>query len=364
MRAAVLDEPGKPVRVEEIPTPSPKAGEVLIEVEACGVCHTDLHVMKGDVAFPTPAVLGHEVAGVVVELGTEVDGLAVGDKVVTSFIMPCGKCRFCVAGRDDVCETFFAMNRLNGTLYDGTSRLQRSDGTSLAMYSMAGLADYSVVPVSAVYKRDSGMDPTAAAVLGCAFFTAYGAVRHRAALVTGERVAVLGAGGVGTAVIQMAVAFGAGQVIAVDLADEKLELAKANGATDVVNGSKVDAVATVRELSGEGVDVAFEAIGIPTTWVQGTEMLADGGRLVAIGIGGRGVTAPLEITRIVRRSISVIGSYGGRVRTDMPQVLRLAELGRIDPGKAITQTYGLEDTATAYQALDEAAINGRAVVTP
>jgi S-(hydroxymethyl)glutathione dehydrogenase/alcohol dehydrogenase len=363
MRAAVLIEPGRPVVVEDIPVPVPKRGEVQIRVEACGVCHTDLHVMKGDVAFPTPAVLGHEVAGEVVEVGDDVLGLSPGDKVVTSFIMPCGTCRFCVAGRDDVCETFFAMNRLQGTLYDGTSRLTRSDGSVLAMYSMAGLAEYAVVPATAVYRRDPAMPASAAAILGCAFFTAYGAVRHRAALVTSERVAVLGAGGVGTAVIQMAAAFGAGQIIAVDLAPEKLELARANGATDVVNGSEENAVDAVRELSGEGVDVVFEAIGIPATWVQGTEMLADGGRLVAIGIGGKGVTAPLEITRIVRRSISVIGSYGGRVRTDMPQVLRLAELGRIQPAKAITQTYGLDDTAEAYDALDNARISGRAVIT-
>ena len=363
MKAAVLSEAGKPVEIEQIPVPSPQRGEMLIKVEACGVCHTDLHVMKGDVGFPLPAVLGHEVAGEVVELGEAVNGFAVGDKVITSFIMPCGTCRFCAAGRDDVCETFFAMNRLNGTLYDGTSRLKRQDGSTLAMYSMAGLAEYAVTPATSAFHRDPATPAAEAAILGCAFFTAYGAVRHRAALVTGETAVVLGAGGVGTAIIQMAVAFGASRVIAVDLADDKLELARANGATDVVNGSKVNAVEAVRGLTGGvGVDVAFEAIGVPATWVQGTEMLSDGGRFVAVGIAGKGVTAPIEITRIVRRSISVIGSYGARVRTDMPQVAKLAALGRIEPGKAITQTYRLDETAEAYGALEHAQIRGRAVI--
>jgi succinate semialdehyde reductase (NADPH) len=363
MKAAVLSAAGKPVEIEEIPVPRPQRGEILIKVEACGVCHTDLHVMKGDVGFPMPAVLGHEVAGEVAALGEGVGGLTVGDKVITSFIMPCGTCRFCAAGRDDVCETFFAMNRLNGTLYDGTSRLQRQDGSTLAMYSMAGLAEYAVTPATAAFRRDPTTPAAEAAILGCAFFTAYGAVRHRAGLVTGETVVVLGAGGVGTAIIQMAAAFGASRVIAVDLADDKLELARANGASDVVNGSKMNAVEAVRGLTdGVGVDVAFEAIGAPATWVQGTEMLSDGGRFVAVGIAGKGVTAPIEITRIVRRSISVIGSYGARVRTDMPQVAKLAALGRIDPGKAITQTYRLEETAEAYSALEHAQIRGRAVI--
>lgn len=364
MRAAVLSQPGNPLEIEEIPIPRPHRDEVLIRVEACGVCHTDLHVMKGDVGFPTPAVLGHEVAGEVVELGEGVTAFSPGDKVITTFIMPCGRCRFCAAGRDDVCETFFSMNRLNGTLYDGTSRLARADGTSLAMYSMAGLADFAVVPSTAIYSRDSHLVPTEAAILGCAFFTAYGAVRHRGALVTGERVAVLGAGGVGMALIQMAVAFGASSVVAIDLADEKLELARANGATEVVNSKDVDPVEAVRDLTGGGVDVAFEAIGVPITWVQGTEMLVDGGRFVAVGIGGRGSTAPIEITRMVRRSLSVIGSYGARGRSDMPEVVRLAERGKINPGLAITATFGLEDAAVAYEALDRAAITGRAVIVP
>src|SRR5579871_5630994 len=180
MRAVVLERPGAPLRVEELPRPRPKAGEVLVRVHGCGVCHTDLHVMKGEVAFPTPCVPGHEISGVVEEVGGGVDGVAPGDRVVCAFIMPCGSCRHCVRGRDELCETFFAYNRLRGTLYDGTTRLARADGTPLAMYSMAGLADYAVVPATDVFTVPEAIDLASAAVLGCAVFTAYGAVAHAA----------------------------------------------------------------------------------------------------------------------------------------------------------------------------------------
>lgn len=364
MRAAILEKPGEPLQIEEIPIPQPQRGEVLLRVEACGVCHTDLHVMNGDVAFPTPAVLGHEVAGEVVQVGEMVTGLARGARVVTSFIIPCGTCRHCNAGRDDLCEPFFAMNRLKGTLFDGTSRLARSNGETLAMYSMAGLAEYAVVPASGAFLRGESLPAAEAAILGCAVFTAYGAVRHRGAVTTGERVAVVGAGGVGSSIIQMASAFGASQVIAVDVQDDKLELAEANGATHTVNVRSTDAVEAVRALSEGGVDVAFEAIGLPMTWAQGIEMVCDGGRFVAVGIGGRGITAPVEITRVVRRVISVLGSYGGRVRADMPAVIRLAESGRINPGATVTRHFSLDEAAAAYEALENGEIRGRAVILP
>lgn len=364
MRAAVLGAAGGRLEIEQIPVPSPQVGEVLLRVEACGVCHTDLHVINGDVEFPTPAVLGHEVAGQVVEVGAGVSEVAPGDKVVTSFIMPCGTCRRCRSGRDDLCGPFFEMNRLRGTLFDGTTRLQRSGGEPLAMYSMAGLAEYAVAPVTAVFARKETLRPAEAAILGCAVFTAYGAVRHRGAVAPGETVAVIGAGGVGLSLIQVAGAFGASQVIAVDLQDNKLDLAKVNGATHTVNAASNDPVEAVRALSGGGADVVFEAIGLPATWSQGVEMVADGGRFVAVGIGSRGATAPVEITRVVRRVISVLGSYGGRVREDMPAVIDLAESGKIDPGATVTRQFGLDEAVTAYEALERGEIQGRAVIIP
>ena len=180
MFAAVLPESGSWLVIERVRVPRPRQGEVLVQVAACGVCHTDLHVIKGEVAFPTPAVLGHEISGTVVELGEGVDAPAVGTRVVGTFIMPCGTCGQCRVGRDDLCERFFSMNRLEGTLYDGETRLFREDGSPLAMYSMGGLAEYAVVPVTGVYPLPDVVPFEEAAVIGCAGMTAFGAVRNAA----------------------------------------------------------------------------------------------------------------------------------------------------------------------------------------
>src|ERR671924_2403210 len=213
MKAAVLSAVGGPITIEDIPTPSPKAGEVLVRVTACGVCHTDLHVVKGEVQFPLPCVLGHEISGVVEAMAPDVKTVQPGDTVVCSFIMPCGVCHYCVRGRDDLCETFFAMNRLKGTLYDGESRLRRSDGSPLAMYSMGGLAEYAVVPATDVFAAPANVPLTDACILGCAMMTAYGALKNQARVRPNEAVAVVGTGGVGSNAIQLAKAFGAVRII-------------------------------------------------------------------------------------------------------------------------------------------------------
>lgn len=366
MKAAVLEKAGEGLVVKTIRTPRPSRGEVLIRVAACGVCHTDLHVIKGEVGFPTPAVLGHEISGIIAELGegvSELSRLTVGSRVVGAFIMPCGQCEACARGRDDLCELFFSMNRLSGVLYDGTTRLFDQDGSPLAMYSMGGLAEYAVVPASAVALLPDSLPLEESAILGCAALTAFGAVHRTADVQMGESVAVVAMGGVGSNVVQIARAFGASQVIAVDINAVKLEAAKGLGATDTVNGAEVDAVAAVRALTGgRGVDVAFEVLGNPTTFRQASEMLRDGGRLVAVGIAPGATTAPIEITRLVRRSQRILGSYGARTRTDLPQVVRLAADKVLSPQRTVTQTFSLDDVADAYAALAKGAISGRAII--
>ena len=365
MRAAVLDRAPGPLRIEEIPVPEPLAGEVLVKVTACGVCHTDFHVMKAEVIFPTPAVLGHEISGTVVALGPGVDGPPPGTAVACAFIMPCGRCRSCATGRDDLCDLFFAMNRLRGTLYDGTTRLRRMDGTPLAMYSMAGLADYAVVPATDVFPLPANLPAAESSVLGCAVFTAFGAVRHAADLRGGERVAVVAAGGVGLNIIQIAAAFGASQIIAIDVRDDKLDAARRVGATDVVNSTTMNASERVRELTdGRGVDLAFEVLGRPETFTQAFEILADGGRMVAVGIAPGRTTAPVEITRLVRRGLRIIGSFGARTRADMPEVVRLAARGMFKTEGIVTKRFSLDDVDAAYSALGRGEIIGRAIVVP
>lgn len=368
MKAAILSAIGVPMAVEEIPTPEPRAGEVLVKVAACGVCHTDLHVLKAEVKFPTPCVLGHEIAGTVAAHGpglaaTDAERLAVGRRVVGAFIMPCGSCYYCVRGQDGLCETFFVLNRLQGTLYDGDTRLRRPDGSPIWMYSMGGLAEYAVVPVTGVAPLADDLPLAESAILGCAVFTAYGAVRRGADLRAGESVAVVATGGVGSNILQLARAFGAAPIVAIDVRDDKLEAARALGATHVVNSSREDVAARVRELTdGRGVDVAFEALGRPETFAQAASIVRAGGRAVMVGIAPAGATAPVEITPLVRRGVSIVGSYGASTRADLAAVIALAQRGAVDLGQAVTRRYSLDRATEAYDALNRGEIVSRAVV--
>ncbi|SEP73231.1 S-(hydroxymethyl)glutathione dehydrogenase / alcohol dehydrogenase [Microlunatus flavus] len=357
-----MRERSGPFRVEELRRPEPRDGEVLVEVAACGVCHTDLHVHDGSVAFPLPAVLGHEVSGTVRAVGRGVEHLSEGDAVVGAFIMPCGRCRMCTRGREELCEPFFAQNRLNGTLYDGTTRLFDADGAPVAMYSMGGLAEHAVMPALAAAPIPAGAPLADSAILGCAFLTAYGALVHVGDVQPGASVAVIGAGGVGLSLVAVAKALGAAQVVAVDLADDRLRAATELGATATVNGRTQDVVATVRDLTGGGADVVVEAIGQPATFRQATEVVADGGRCVMIGIAPVGRTAEVEITRLVRRKIQVCGSFGGRPRTDLAHLGRLVADGRLDPGALISRRFALGEADEAYRLLAEGRIVGRALV--
>lgn len=364
MKAAVWSGSSPHLDVQLIAIPTPRAGEALVKVRSCGVCHTDLHVMKSEVAFPAPAVLGHEISGTVVSFGEgtiDTAGLSVGDDIVGSFIMPCGTCDDCRHGRDDMCTKFFEMNRLRGVLYDGESRLSTADGTPLAMYSMAGLAEYAVVPVTALAASHT-KDPSAA-VLGCAVMTSYGALSRAAALRAGETVAVVAVGGVGQSTVRVAKALGASTIIAVDVDDEKLEAAIRAGATHAVNSMREDPVAAVKTITdGRGVDVSVEALGLPATFTTATKLLAAGGRMVAVGIAAGNATAEVEITPLVRRGQTIVGSFGARPRTDLPAVVSLSISGAIDTRAIVTRRYTLDAVNEAYTDLDNGHITGRALI--
>lgn len=366
MRAAVLREAGSPLRVERIPVPQPRRGEALVKVSACGMCHSDLHVLGGAIAFPLPAVVGHEIAGEIVAFGpdTAPASLAVGDRVAGAFLMPCGECDACARGRDDLCDPFFSLNRLRGLLYDGHTRLADADGNPIAMYSMGGLAEYCVVPVTALAPTPDEIDVTAGSILGCAALTGYGAVRRGADLRHGETCAVVAVGGVGSTIISLARSFGARAVIAIDVDDDKLAAAARLGATHTLNSSTVsDLHAAVAEITGTGgVDVAFEALGSPLTWTSALDVLADGGRMVPIGLGAGVQTAAVEINRLVRRSQSILGSYGALTRQDLPEVVRLAAEGVIRYRDVVTRRFSLDDVNDGYAALRAGSIVGRGVI--
>ena len=348
--------------LERIPVPEPRTSEVLLRVEACGVCHSDLHIARGEIAFPRPAVMGHELSGTVVKLGPGVSDYAVGDRVVGGFIMPCTECDDCLAGRDDICNVFFVNNRLNGALFDGESRLVDDAGQRLNMYSAGGFAEYAVIPTSALAKVDAALDLGTAAVLGCAGMTAYSAVTRGADGVEGANVCVIAVGGVGLSITQVVAALGAKQVIAVDVNNDKLALARELGATHTVNALEQDVIEAVKEISGGGVDIAFEALGSPLTLGQAVRVLGGGGRAVAVGLAAEDAEVSVPITAFVRRGQQLIGSFGARTRVDLPAVQALAAAGGFSITDLVTDSYGLADINQAYEDLAAGKIRGRAIV--
>ncbi|KAJ6805516.1 putative alcohol dehydrogenase [Iris pallida] len=373
MRGSVFWEPNRPLTIEEFVMPRPKSGEVLIRTKACGVCHSDLHVMKGEIPFSSPCVVGHEITGEVVDHGANTDPgvikrFPVGSHVVGAFIMPCGSCFFCVKGQEDLCEAFFAYNRAKGTLYDGETRLfLRNSGKPVYMYSMGGLAEYCVVPANALALLPESLPYSESAILGCAVFTAYGAMRHAAEMRAGDSVAVIGVGGVGSSCLQIARAFGASEIIAVDVQDEKLNNARTLGATHTINALKEDVPDKIKAHFGEitggrGVDVAVEALGRPSTFMQCTKSIRDGGKAVMIGLASSGSMGEIDINHLVRRQIKIIGSYGGRARQDLPQVVKLAERGIFNLRNTVSRKCKFEEANSAYDDLNQGKIVGRAIV--
>ncbi len=361
MSAAVLNPDAEKVDIEQIPIPLPGFGEVLIRVAACGVCHSDLSVVRGSITFPRPCVIGHEISGIVVEHGPGSESAPLpGTNVVCAFVMPCGSCSQCARGRDDMCLKFFGMNRTHGTLYDGRSRLRRQDGSNLAMFSMAGMAEYAVVPATNVFRLPESLPLVESCIIGCAAFTAFGAVRHGAELRVGQSVAVFAVGGVGLNIIQMAKAHGASEIIAIDINPAKLEAAKKAGASHTVNSLEDDPVDAVKQLVSGGVDVAFEALGAPQTFRQAIDSVANGGRMVPVGLSTQDAVVP--INRVVRSRVSIHGSYGARTRQDMPDLLNLIARGHARPESLVTSKISLEELNRTFAALARGEIVGRAVM--
>lgn len=363
MRAAVHTATNEPMQIEELSDPLPQPGEVTIDVRSCGACHSDLHVLKGELPFPVPSVLGHEAAGVVTEVGKDVTDLAVGDRVVTSFIMPCGQCAQCRRGNEEICLKFFAYNRAKGQLYDGETRLFRSDGEPVWMYSMGGLAERCVTPATSVYHVPDGIELAEVASVGCSTMTAYGALRHAADVRVGDTVAVVAAGGVGSSLIQLATVFGASVIIAVDISENKLSWAESMGATHTVNSAETDGAEAIREITdGRGVDVAFEALGSVPSFTVARDSVVEGGQVVVVGIASSGTVGSFDLATIARRKLQIKGSYGAKPRQDMPIILDLVARGRLRPQNAISRHYSFDEVQQAYAALDRGEIQGRAVL--
>jgi Zn-dependent alcohol dehydrogenase len=365
MRAAVLYQAGAPLRVEEVDLAPPNPGEVRVRVAAAGVCHSDYHYMCGDLTANLPAVLGHEGAGVVEEVGPGVTSVAPGDHVVLLWRTSCGSCAYCSAGRPALCPAGMAM-RASGRMADGTSRLSRGGEEIRHFLGVSCFAEQSVCSERAVLKIPDDVPLPVAAVAGCAVMTGVGAVVNTARVEAGSTVLVIGAGGVGLCAVMGAVLAGAARVVAADLSPTKLELATQFGATDVVNASREDVPAAVRELTGGGVDYAFEVIGLPETVTQAVRALKTGGTAVAIGVAPVGAAAQVNLLELVLQEKTLKGSIYGSTRpqADFPRLFDLYRRGRLPLDRLLTREWPLAQVNEAYDALLAGTVARSVLVMP
>ncbi|MEX2228758.1 MAG: Zn-dependent alcohol dehydrogenase [Dehalococcoidia bacterium] len=351
MRAAVLNAVRTPLVIEELTIDEPGAGEALVRVVAAGVCHSDLHFIEGTYPARLPTVLGHEVAGVVERVGLGVTNVVPGDRVILGFVQPCGHCDYCQSGRPNLCQTRTTARSSR------TPTLRRGDTPVTAMTNIGGFAEYSVTPAAGLLKVPDGVGLDVAALVGCSVMTGYGAVTNTAKVEPGSTVAVIGTGGVGLNIIQAARLAGARQVIAVDLVEHKLTLAKEFGATDGVNAGEGDPVEQVRALTDGGVEYAFEAIGLKQTSRQAYDMTRRGGTAVIVGMVPP--TDTIDIPGMIWLDEKTLkGSFYGSARfhVDMPRILALYQAGKLDLDRLVTRRFPLDQINEAFETLKSGAV--------
>jgi alcohol dehydrogenase len=362
MRAAVLDRMGatppyaisKPLRIETVELDAPGRGELLVKIAAAGLCHSDLSVINGDRPRPMPMALGHESAGVVEALGEDVVDLEVGDHVVMVFMPSCGHCVPCAEGRPALCEPGAAANGA-GTLLSGKRRLH-CDGIELNHHlGVSGFAEYAVVSRRSVVKIDRDLPLDEAALFGCAVLTGVGAVVNTARLQPGQTAAVIGLGGVGLASVLGAIASGARQVVAIDLSDDKLGLARQIGASHTVNARDADAAEQVRELTKGGVDFAFEMAGAVRAMELAYKITKRGGTTITAGLPPPGAALPLPLVQLVAEERTVKGSYIGTCvpTRDIPRYVALYQAGRLPVDRLMSGKLTLDRINEGFDLLHE-----------
>ncbi|MDA1001706.1 MAG: Zn-dependent alcohol dehydrogenase, partial [bacterium] len=344
MRAAILREVGKPLSVEEIEVDPPREGEVLVKMAAAGVCHSDYHAMNGELPAPMPIILGHEGSGVVEEVGPGVTSLKKGDHVVSVWRYSCGHCEYCITARPALCGDGWKM-RSEGVLSDGTRRFRQGKSEISHHLGVSTFSEYSVMSEKSALKIREDMPLDKAAVVSCAVITGVGAVLNGANIRPGESIAIFGAGGIGLNAVQGALLAGAEPIIAVDLMQNKLEMAKKFGATHLINASDEDPIKRIREITGgKGVHCAIEAIGIPEVTAQAFESLRSGGTAVMIGITSPTSKTAIPTLSLVTQEKKLVGSiYGSSVpRFMVPRLIELYMAGKLNLDDLLTRSYPLD----------------------
>ena len=359
MTAAVLWEPHAALTVEAVQLPDPGPGDVLVRVVGSGVCGSELHVIDGEVpVFAPPIVLGHEVAGIVEEVGSDVRYVRPGDHVILGFRPGCGRCELCWNGEPSRCQSL----PMDGSLYDGATRLTK-DGTPLKhLVGIAGFAQYALVGERTCIKvrEDAPLDKVC--LLGCSVATGFSAVVHYAQFAPGATAAVIGCGGVGLNVIQSLALNAASMIIAVDINDTKLELARQLGATHTVNSRSEDPVATIMEWTkGIGVDYSFEVITRSETVMQAIAATRADGTITVVG-NPSPMDAAVTIPASMRKRLQA-SSTGGTQWTVVPQLVDLYMSGRLKLDPLISRTRPLEEVNPAIEDLRSGAVT-RTVLLP
>jgi S-(hydroxymethyl)glutathione dehydrogenase/alcohol dehydrogenase len=359
MRGAVVDTvPGVPT-VRDVNIDAPKIGEVLVRVVACGVCHSDIHALHGvGMVHPSPFVLGHEPAGVVEAVGEGIKHLRPGDHVVACLSVYCGHCAQCLTGNSFRCFTDEFL-RDEGA----PPRLSDDDGLVHQFVGLGGFAERMLVSQHHLVKIDETLPLERACLLGCGVLTGVGAALRTAQVTPGSSVAVIGCGGVGLSVIQGSRLAYADRIVAVDIDDEKLELARKNGATDIVNGARDEPVVAVQSLTGGGADFTFEAIGRAPTIQQAIAMTGLGGLFTSVGIvdlGAELTIGGLDLLSGKRIQQSLMGS--NRFAADIPALVKHVLAGRLDLDVMVSAERPLDEVPAALEDLEAGSVLGRSVI--
>ncbi len=338
MKAVRLVEPGRPLEARDVPVPVPGANDVLVRVKAAGICHSDVHYRAGKSrVHPLPMTLGHEVAGVVEQVGGEVKRLKAGDRVCVHYLATCGDCTYCNQGSEQFCDS----------------------GAMIGKYRDGGFAEYILMPARSVFPLPAEIPFEQGAVMMCSSATSLHAL-NKGRLKAGESVAIFGMGGLGVSAVQLARVFGAREVFAVDIKPAKLEFARRLGATPI-DAANTDPVAEIKRLTGgRGVDVALELIGLPQTMQQAVKSLAIKGRALLVGITEKSFEiAPYG--DVLNKEAEIIG-VSDHLASELPQLIEWVRSGRLDLSSVITQTVPL-DPAVINQTLDQLEKFGDAVRT-